>query len=181
VDRWRVPFGLPEHRVSASGTVVKVGYGELKWTETDDGYFVVSVCGVPVKVHRLVLTAFVGPCPIGMEGCHRDGDKANNRLSNLRWGTPKSNSEDRVRHGTQVRGERSHFSVLTEDDVEEMRAWYLAGGVRQIDLAERYGVKPETVYLVLSGKTWAHLPSAALMKGFSNRRGNGWKRLLKVN
>lgn len=51
-------------------------------------------------VHRLVLESFVGPCPDGMEGLHRDGNPANNRLSNLGWGTRKANMRDQVRHGS---------------------------------------------------------------------------------
>src|SRR5215469_11602400 len=34
-------------------------------------------------VHILVLEAFVGPCPSGMECCHGDGNPKNNNLSNL--------------------------------------------------------------------------------------------------
>lgn len=52
-------------------------------------------------IHRLVLSAFVGPCPDGMEGCHSDGNPKNNALENLRWDTPSANARDRVRHGTQ--------------------------------------------------------------------------------
>ena len=37
-------------------------------------------------IHRLVLEAFVGECPEGMKTRHLDGDPANNRLSNLKWG-----------------------------------------------------------------------------------------------
>jgi hypothetical protein len=64
-------------------------------------------------VHRLVLEAFVGPCPPGMEGCHNDGDQLNNRLDNLRWDTPSNNKLDSVRHGThaearQVMCQRGH-------------------------------------------------------------------------
>jgi hypothetical protein len=50
-------------------------------------------------VHTLVLTAFVGPCPQGMECRHLDGNPANNRLGNLKWGTPEENWADRRRHG----------------------------------------------------------------------------------
>ena len=50
-------------------------------------------------VHRLVLEAFVGPCPEGMEACHGDGDTTNNAVTNLRWDTPSENSYDTVRHG----------------------------------------------------------------------------------
>src|SRR5690242_16611852 len=40
---------------------------------------------VAVFAHRIVLMAFVGPCPEGMETSHfPDRDPANNRLENLR-------------------------------------------------------------------------------------------------
>lgn len=51
-------------------------------------------------VHELVLTAFVGPCPEGMEGCHNNGNGLFNSLTNLRWDTRSENTFDRVRHGT---------------------------------------------------------------------------------
>jgi hypothetical protein len=51
-------------------------------------------------VHILVLNAFTGPCPPGMEGCHSNGDATNNRLDNLRWDTHISNVQDSIRHGT---------------------------------------------------------------------------------
>lgn len=50
-------------------------------------------------VHVLVLNAFVGLCPRGMECCHFDGDKHNNRLSNLRWDTRSNNRADTIRNG----------------------------------------------------------------------------------
>mgnify|MGYP000973833453 CR=1 FL=1 len=59
-------------------------------------------------VHRLVLEAFSGPCPSGMEACHIDGDPANNALSNLRWGTHSENMFDKVRHGTHHEANKTH-------------------------------------------------------------------------
>jgi hypothetical protein len=53
-----------------------------------------------VKIHKLVLEAFVCPRPEGMEVCHNNGHGADNRLSNLRWDTHASNNRDRVKHGT---------------------------------------------------------------------------------
>lgn len=52
------------------------------------------------KVHHLVLKAFAGPRPEGMEGCHDDGRQANNHRENLYWGTRSVNMLDQVRHGT---------------------------------------------------------------------------------
>ena len=57
-------------------------------------------------VHGLVLLAFKGPAPDGMECLHRDGDPKNNALANLRWGTAKENAADRDNHGRTVRGAR---------------------------------------------------------------------------
>jgi hypothetical protein len=46
------------------------------------------------QIHRLVLEHFVGPCPDGMECCHGDGNKRNNRVTNLRWDTHLNNMLD---------------------------------------------------------------------------------------
>jgi len=46
------------------------------------------------RVHRLVLEAFVGPCPHGCEACHRNNDPSDNRIENLRWDTKQSNLAD---------------------------------------------------------------------------------------
>jgi hypothetical protein len=59
-----------------------------------------------VAVHALVLEAFVGPRPHGLECCHGDGNPANNRVDNLRWDTRSANIFDSVRHGTNVNAEK---------------------------------------------------------------------------
>lgn len=77
-------------------------------SKTPKGYLVVGLVqsggrSVKRRVHRLVLEAFVGPCPLGQEGCHKHGDPSNNRLENLYWGTKPENAQDQVRHGTHFR------------------------------------------------------------------------------
>lgn len=74
------------------------------------------------RVHRLVLEAFIGPCPDGMVGCHTDGDPLNNRLDNLRWDTPSNNNRDKRAHGTdhQVNKDRCpRGHEYTSDNVYE--------------------------------------------------------------
>lgn len=51
-------------------------------------------------VHHLVLMAFVGPRPEGMEGCHENDIPNDNRVENLRWDTRSANLRDSVRNGT---------------------------------------------------------------------------------
>lgn len=52
-----------------------------------------------VTLHSLVLGAFVGPRPADMWGLHWDDNPSNNRLDNLRWGTPTDNAQDAIRNG----------------------------------------------------------------------------------
>lgn len=75
---------------------------ELRYSVDRRGYLRVSLDMngkvLSRRVHQLVLEAFVGPCPPGLEGCHfPDESKLNNRLSNLRWDTHAENIRDRVR------------------------------------------------------------------------------------
>lgn len=53
------------------------------------------------KVHHLVLLAFGFQRPPGYQCRHLNGDPQDNRLENIRWGTAKENTEDRIKHGVQ--------------------------------------------------------------------------------
>ena len=57
-------------------------------------------------VHHLVLEAFVGRRPGGMQACHNDDNPNNNRLENLRWDTPTANNHDRDMSQRHVDHER---------------------------------------------------------------------------
>jgi hypothetical protein len=63
-------------------------------------------------VHHLVLDAFIGPRPAGLEGCHDDGNAAHNVKTNLRWDTRESNVEDVYRHGIRKRDRLSGLPRL---------------------------------------------------------------------
>jgi hypothetical protein len=73
-------------------------------------------------IHQVVLTAFVGPCPTGMETRHLDGNRSNNRATNLAWGTRVQNAADRDHHGNMRRslnrGECAHGHKWTKDTLK---------------------------------------------------------------
>lgn len=105
------------------------------------------------QVHRLVLTAFVGPCPPGHVACHNNGDFEDNRLENLRWDTRQGNYADSVAHGTAARGSKLHWSVFTDDDVRAIRA----STETQTALAEHYGTSQAAISNIKRRVTWAHV------------------------
>lgn len=58
--------------------------------------------------HQVIALTFLGPPPPGTEVCHGNGDKTDNRLENLRYGTASENSHDAVRHGVHPSASRTH-------------------------------------------------------------------------
>jgi hypothetical protein len=83
----------------------------LRPGDTGGGHIVYLGAGIQNQksVHRLVLEAFVGPCPPGMEACHWNDIRHDNRLENLRWDTHSANEFDKVRNGRHRRaGGKTH-------------------------------------------------------------------------
>lgn len=114
---------------------------------------------VDKPIHQLVLLTFVGPRPYPeYDSCHDDGDAKNNFLSNLYWGTRQHNAEDRIRHGTQVKGTQVSLSKLTEEQVNEIKQtlpnWKKGMGKY---FAEKFGVGSSTISSVKTGFTWKHI------------------------
>ena len=111
-----------------------------------------------MPVHRLVLEAFVGPCPLGTEACHNNGVSTDNRACNLRWGTRLENGRDKVMHGTSVRGERHHKARLTEPGVRLVRYLSAIHSVTRTDLAAWFDVTSACIDHCVNGVSWAHVP-----------------------
>jgi NUMOD4 motif/HNH endonuclease len=103
------------------------------------------------KIHRMVLEAFVGPCPEGMECRHGPGGSLDNRLVNLSWGTHLDNiGPDRLRDGTLPYGERSGGAKLSADDVAAIRR-RRAAGETGASLAREYGVRNSQISRIVTG------------------------------
>lgn len=112
-----------------------------------------------MKAHIVTLITFVGPRPSPKhDGCHNDGNAHNNAVSNVRWDTKKGNAADRIKHGTQTRGEDIHKAVLTEEQVAEIKAalpvWKYGTGR---SFAKKFGVSESAIHDVKSGRTWSHV------------------------
>ena len=89
----------------------------------EDGRKRYTVKGADGKLRRvyashLVLLAFVGLCPEGMEACHNNGVCTDDSLDNLRWDTPVANKADMLKHGTRSMGENHPKTKLSDRDIQ---------------------------------------------------------------
>lgn len=85
------------------------------------GYLTVTINGRIRYVHILMLEAFRGPRPPGMQGLHADDDPLNNTFPNLRWDTPTANSLDCVRNGNHPEARRTHCDAGHEYTPDNLR------------------------------------------------------------
>ena len=74
----------------------------------------------------------------------------------IEGGTQLENNRDRERDGTDNKGERHGNSILTEENVIEMRR-LRREGMSLEDLMKRYDCGGTCIQLALSGQTWSHI------------------------
>lgn len=146
------------HRTNGSG-YQKVAGCIRKQTVASNGYLVVSLSFKGKislhQVHALVMLAFKGPYPPGMEIRHRDGNRLNPRLGNLRYATPKRNAKDKTTHGTEVVGVRNGQAKLTEAQVRRLRRSF--GKVTQDVLAARFNISTTQVSYIGRGLAYPNV------------------------
>jgi len=100
MEEWRDVPGRPGYIVSNEGRAAKL----LNLTPTDRGYVQYAVPNGAGGRHReylhtWVMLAFVGPRPEGQYILHGNDVKTDNRLENLRYGTPSENVADMYLNG----------------------------------------------------------------------------------
>ena len=96
----------------------------LKPQRHSTNYLVVFINKRTKRIHRLVLEAFVASCPPGQECRHLDGNRQNNKLNNLKWGTRSENAQDHLKHGyksTQSKVVQRSDGVIFESASEAAR------------------------------------------------------------
>lgn len=157
---------LPKEVVDPDGRVRKYGERILKLLPTNKyGHLKVGLYldGVQKEflVHRLVLTSFVRPPKPGEECLHNNGVPKDNRLSNLRWGTSKENSDDCARHGKIANGDRLPQTKLCKEDVTLI----IKSELPNKELSEMFGVSARHIRSIKSGKYWKWLKEEVTFEG----------------
>jgi len=137
-----------------------------------DGYKKVRVrlngSFVTRRVHRLICEAFHGPpskeTPWAL---HNNGNNQDNRPENLRWGSPKQNTHDSLRHFKQAgvdyaywnQGNRHKLSKLSPEKVRMIRETCSGQPPRgtKVETARKLGVSPSLITRIIQQNGWKHV------------------------
>lgn len=107
-------------------------------------------------LHQWIALAFFGEREANQQVRHLDGDKGNNRVSNLKYGTALENAMDRTTHGTQTRGETHPRNKLSEADVLTIRD-ALERGVPNKACALVFNVNQSLINKIKTREAWSWL------------------------
>lgn len=153
------------------GTLLKQGYGCFK------------IAGKMYKAHRLAYAFAKEIIPPGLFVCHHCDNPPCVRPDHLFLGTTRDNALDAVRKGRLATGDRSgarthpermtrgdkHWShlhpelkrgerngrtILSSQQVADIRSRYALGGISQFTLAKEYKVAQTTISAVIQRKNW---------------------------
>ena len=145
---------FPDYKITRTGKIWSTGKGRfLSPSVGKRGYLQIQLRKNKIRInkyiHTLLLETFVGQRPNGMECRHLDGNKQNNRLDNLCWGTSSENKFDVVKHEGNVGN-----SKLSKKDVKIIFSVYHDGLYSGKELAEIFNVHPATISYIVNRKTW---------------------------
>lgn len=124
-----------------------------------DGYLQFSLKNKMVRSHHIISYLIFGERMIGKQINHIDGNKENNKPTNLELATPSDNVRHAFNNGLKEakKGIDSTSSKLTETDVVNIRK-LRSEGKTLLTIAEIYNMSFQQISRICSGERWGHIP-----------------------
>lgn len=145
----KIPFTL-DYFITDFGNIIRNG---KILAEMDNGFGYKKV-NIKIKgklvqkyVHRLVLETFLGSIPENKQVNHKDGNKANNVLSNLEIVSAKENTRHAIRTGLRAR----NIMHLFDWEVLKIKELY-SEGKSTSTIAERFSRSIRCIQHIVSGQ-----------------------------
>ena len=121
-----------------------------------DGYGVWRLRSVDYISTRVAYFISTGLQPGNLRVCHHCDNPSCCNPRHLFLGTSKDNSQDMVKKGRSCKGSSHGCSILTEDDVFEIRELHAKGELTQQQIADKFNVTNGSVSQIILCKTWQH-------------------------
>lgn len=104
-------------------------------------------------IHKLVAHEFIGKCPEGMQVCHLNDVRLDNRVENLSYGTAKNNKDQAFKNNRCVIGSSHKNAKLNEEQVNFIRKSKL---ISYNELSNRFGISKAQVSRIINKTSWRH-------------------------
>lgn len=118
-----------------------------------DGYPLISFQAKQFRANRVAIIISGRDLKENEQACHTCGNSWCVNPDHIYAGTAKQNTQDKVKHGTHLQGEKCHMAKLKADDILEIRN----SNLKIKDLAKLYNVSHGNISMIKSGKTWRHV------------------------
>ena len=131
-----------------------------EWTRArNKNYGAMSVHGSRIRqAHVVAWELHHGrELPAGMVIRHKCDNPPCTNPAHLELGTHGDNVNDKVTRGRQDRGSKHGLAKLSESDIVEIRTLYAVGGLRQKDIAARFGTTQSNISFIVRGIAWPHI------------------------
>lgn len=143
---WKPIPGKEGYEVSNLGRICCLRFGKIRIRKLQYnlGYPKIDIRNVPYQVRRLVLEAFVGPCPPKMVAKCKLKSRKEARLKYLYWGF-MADGQNPIRN-----------SKLKHFQIRKIRT-LLSKGMPQSQIASKYNVCSMTINRISRGESWSNI------------------------
>lgn len=165
-EHWRsvtIPLFCDLYKISNFGRVWSIKREKCLIPQNRKDYLRVKLTNhydsKTVSIHKLVASAFIGNCPVGLEINHKNGNKSDNRAINLEYVTKSYNTKHgyKLPHNSLIKaGSRNGRSKIDEKDVYVIKR-LIASEVKVSIIANAFKISEATVYNIKNGHVWRHL------------------------
>jgi hypothetical protein len=105
------------------------------------------------KAHRLAYQFYINEIPKGKLVLHNCNNVKCVNPYHLRIGTQKENVLDRIKDGTDNKGERHGMSKLTIKQVKKIKKMK----INDLEIAKIFNVSRKAIYDIKHQRTWSHI------------------------
>lgn len=111
------------------------------------------------RVHFLVTQSFLGEKPKGLTTNHIDGNKTNNKISNLEYSSYSENGLHAYRLGLKIGmfGIKNPNCKISKNIVIKIRKKYKSENISQSKLGKIYGISQTQVGRIIRNERWNYI------------------------
>ena len=124
------------------------------FSKTPAGYPKITINSRSRLLHRVICEEQHGPpLSVNYHAAHSCGNPSCVNKRHLSWKTPKQNCADKLKHGTQHRGENVYNASMSNEVARKIKFDQRRNRV----IANHYGVREDVVCNIKRGKSYSHV------------------------